>query len=184
MKSTPEQLERARIYRESHREQIRSYFRRYHLEHREKQIEKSKQWRIKNGEVFAGERRLDRRLRRDYWRQVQRRYNDKRKRTPHLWLRHLLACRIRSVLKRSRSHKDNSTLALLGADIATVKRHIESLWLPGMSWNNWGPTGWHIDHIKPCASFDLTDPEQQKQCFHYTNLQPLWYVDNIRKGAK
>jgi HNH endonuclease. len=53
-----------------------------------------------------------------------------------------------------------------------------------MSWDNYGRDGWHIDHIRPCASFDLTDPEQQRQCFHYTNLQPLWAADNIRKGAK
>jgi hypothetical protein len=43
---------------------------------------------------------------------------------------------------------------------------------------------WHIDHITPCTAFDLTDPEQQKKCFHYTNLQPLWASDNIRKGNK
>ena len=41
----------------------------------------------------------------------------------------------------------------------------------------------HIDHIKPCASFDLTDPAQQKECFNYKNLQPLWAFDNISKGA-
>ena len=43
---------------------------------------------------------------------------------------------------------------------------------------------WHVDHIKPCFSFDLTDPEQQKICFHYTNLQPLWALENIKKGKK
>jgi len=52
-----------------------------------------------------------------------------------------------------------------------------------MTWSNYGK-GWHIDHIKPCASFDLSNPEQQKICFHYTNLQPLWAIDNIKKGAK
>ena len=53
-----------------------------------------------------------------------------------------------------------------------------------MTWDNWQHDGWHIDHIRPCASFDLADLEQQRQCFHYTNLQPLWAADNIRKGAK
>jgi hypothetical protein len=53
-----------------------------------------------------------------------------------------------------------------------------------MSWGNYGLHGWHVDHIIPCASFDLTDPEQQRQCFHYTNLQPLWAEDNLRKSDK
>jgi hypothetical protein len=59
-------------------------------------------------------------------------------------------------------------------------QHLKDHFLPEMNWDNYG--AWHIDHIRPCASFDLTDPEQQKQCFHYTNLQPLWAADNIRKA--
>lgn len=72
---------------------------------------------------------------------------------------------------------------LLGCSPEEFKSHIESLWLPGMSWDNYGLFGWHIDHKKPCCAFDLTDPEQQRQCFHYTNLQPLWAEDNLRKGG-
>jgi hypothetical protein len=52
-----------------------------------------------------------------------------------------------------------------------------------MSWDNHGKHGWHIDHIRPCASFDFSDPEQQQQCFHYSNLQPLWAGDNLSKGS-
>ena len=51
-----------------------------------------------------------------------------------------------------------------------------------MTWQNYGD-GWHIDHIHPCAAFDLTDPEQQKACFHWSNLQPLWAIDNFRKSS-
>jgi hypothetical protein len=51
-----------------------------------------------------------------------------------------------------------------------------------MTFDNFGK--WHIDHIIPCASFDLTKPEQQRQCFHYTNLQPLWAFENLSKGSK
>ena len=60
---------------------------------------------------------------------------------------------------------------LVGCSDEFLKEYLESLFKGGMSWDNHGCTGWHIDHIKPCASFDLTDPEQQKECFHYTNLQ-------------
>jgi hypothetical protein len=80
--------------------------------------------------------------------------------------------------------KSEKTLAMLGCSLAQLIQHLESLFQPGMSWDNWGLYGWHIDHIRPCASFDLTDPEQQKACFHWSNLQPLWAVENILKGAR
>ena len=95
-----------------------------------------------------------------------------------------LRARIFAAIRASSTTKAYKSINLLGCDIPQVKAHIESLWLPGMTWDNWSRTGWHIDHIRPCASFDLTDPEQQRQCFHYTNLQPLWAADNLRKGAK
>ena len=53
-----------------------------------------------------------------------------------------------------------------------------------MAWDNWGKFGRHIDHIRPCASFDLTDPVEQRKCFHFSNLQPLWAYDNHVKGDK
>ena len=77
--------------------------------------------------------------------------------------------------------KSKNTIDLLGCSIEEVKIYLENQFTEGMTWNNYGKTGWHIDHILPCASFDLTDPEQQKKCFHYTNLQPLWAKDNYSK---
>jgi hypothetical protein len=53
-----------------------------------------------------------------------------------------------------------------------------------MSWENYGRKGWEIDHVRPCASFDLTRHEEVLACFHYTNLRPLWSVDNKRKGRR
>lgn len=53
-----------------------------------------------------------------------------------------------------------------------------------MSWDNYGYRGWHIDHIKPCSSFNLSDIKEQKKCFHYSNMQPLWWKDNIAKSNK
>ena len=73
---------------------------------------------------------------------------------------------------------------IIGCDLQTFRNHIESLFKEGMTWENYGPKGWHIDHIKPCCLFDLLDPEEQKKCFHYTNLQPLWWHENIKKSNK
>ena len=61
-----------------------------------------------------------------------------------------------------------------------LKIYLESKFSNGMTWENMGE--WHIDHIKPCYSFDLTDEKQQMECFHFTNLQPLWAKDNLSKN--
>jgi hypothetical protein len=80
--------------------------------------------------------------------------------------------------------KSAPTMVLVGCTPDQLRAHLEAQFEPGMSWENYGLRGWHIDHIRPCADFDLMDPEQQRQCFHYTNLQPLWAEDNIQKGAR
>ena len=82
-----------------------------------------------------------------------------------------------AVKNRSESIKN-----LIGCDIEFFIDYISQKFENGMSWNNYGK--WHIDHIRPCASFDLTDVEQQKICFNYKNLQPLWAEDNLSKGDK
>lgn len=79
------------------------------------------------------------------------------------------------------SLKVDSTKNLVGCSIDTLKNVLQNHFSDGMTWENIGK--WHIDHIVPCAQFDLSDPDQQRECFHYTNLQPLWAVDNLRKHA-
>lgn len=79
--------------------------------------------------------------------------------------------------------KSASTIELIGCSIEELKAHIENQFQEGMTWENHGYYGWHIDHIVSCASFDLNDPEQQRLCFHYSNLQPMWAKENIRKGG-
>lgn len=91
--------------------------------------------------------------------------------------------RINVALKNQAAGKRRvTTIQYLGCTIKELMAHLESQFLPGMSWKN--RSLWHIDHKHPCAAFDLTDPAQQLACFHFSNLQPLWARDNIRKGAK
>ncbi len=96
----------------------------------------------------------------------------------------LLRNRIIEVLKRQSASKSLRTRELVGCDRTFLVHWIESQFTDGMTWKNHGFDGWHIDHIQPCASFDLADPGEQKVCFHYTNLQPLWAKENQSKSDK
>lgn len=90
--------------------------------------------------------------------------------------------RIRVLLTKHNVKKSLSTERLLGCSIPFLKIWLEAHFKEGMSWDNYGTKGWHIDHIRPCASFDLTKISQQKECFNYNNLRPLWWIDNLRKN--
>jgi hypothetical protein len=95
-----------------------------------------------------------------------------------------IKCSLRSRLCQALKNnwKSGNTLELLGCTVEYLKNHLEDRFQEGMTWENHGE--WHIDHIRPCASFDLSKTEQQGECFHYTNLQPLWAFDNLSKGSK
>lgn len=92
-----------------------------------------------------------------------------------------LRCRVRlgELLKKLGQTKSHS----LKINKKGLVEWLESKFQPGMTWANHGKE-WHIDHIIPCAEFDLTDPKQVEQCFGYLNLQPLWKRDNLVKGDK
>ena len=107
---------------------------------------------------------------------------ERRNRDPSLKLLAYVRGRIRAVLKRKRARKVDRTEKLLGCSAQELKTHLEARFTEGMSWGNYGR--WHVDHIKPCCSFDLTKPEEQAACFHYTNLQPLWAEDNFKKSGR
>lgn len=95
----------------------------------------------------------------------------------------LLKClRSRFYKAVTRAQRAGTTLQLVGCTSEQLRQHLEAQFTDGMSWDNFGD--WEIDHKHPCAKFDLSDPEQQRQCFHYTNLQPLWAEVNRRKAAK
>lgn len=93
-----------------------------------------------------------------------------------------LRSRLGSALKNQNAIKSDKTMELVGCTIPFLRGYLEAKFKVGMSWENHGE--WHIDHIKPCASFNLLDGEEQKECFHYKNLQPLWADENLSKGDK
>jgi len=99
-------------------------------------------------------------------------------------IRCILRQRLRAALLAQGATKHAPTLELLGCTVEQLRAHIEAQFEPWMTWSNWAHDTWHVDHIKPCASFDLTDIEQQRECFHFSNLQPLQATKNMRKSAR
>jgi hypothetical protein len=159
-----------RRYYDEHSAHLRDRARKYYKENSEKIKKYQKDYRKNNIE------KINNRV---------KKYNKNRYRlNDHYKLKKVIRRRILDALKYKNTKKLFNSEILLGCSIIEARQHIESLFREGMSWENHGPKGWHIDHIKPCASFDLTNPEEQKKCFHYTNLQPLWWWENISKSDK
>jgi len=116
--------------------------------------------------------------------QIRKRDRDYRKQKRNTNINFKLKCYLRTriyhVLKGI--NKSASTEKLVGCSLEFLKQHLEKQFKLGMSFSNYGK--WHIDHIKPCASYDLSKPEEQKKCFNYSNLQPLWAEENLSKHDK
>lgn len=107
-------------------------------------------------------------------------HRNKRRTDPNYNLGNRLRSRIWHALNRHK--KSASTEELTGCTLAELRAHLEKQFKPGMSWER--PGEWHIDHRWPCARFDLSRADEQRACFHYTNLQPLWKRENLSKGGK
>lgn len=140
----------------------KDYYPKYREQNKEKIKEYKKQYQIKNKI------------------KITKRINDRYKNDINYRIKHNLRTRFNLAIKNN--YKKSSIINLLGCSIPKFKEYIEKKFIDDMTWNNYGQ--WHIDHIKPCCGFDLTDLEQQKICFHHTNLQPLWAKDNLSKGGK
>lgn len=143
-----------------------AYSKKYYSENREHLLKKQSEYEAKNKDRFRDKRS----------KYMIKRYHE----NPQLKIKMNLSRRLRGLLYKN----GKQTIDFIGCTIEQLVKHLESLWKPGMSWSNYGRGGWHVDHILPCKSFDLTDHEQQKSCFNYKNLQPLWEFENLSKGSK
>lgn len=173
---------------------VKKYRREYYLRNREKALSNQKEYAVNNrAKISAYQKTYRKENPKDYseyqrgWYLENREriikkqavYQKKRK-SQDIAFR--LKANLRNRLYLAVTDKRYRTLSLLGCSIEFLKKHLEEQFQPGMSWENYGQ--WHIDHIKPCAKFDLTKAEEQKKCFHYSNLQPLWAKDNLKKHCK
>lgn len=158
-----------RDWRKKNSEHYRKWWRDFELKNKNARKEKSRSCRARMM-----------RLNPSLVRERERNKQAKQRQRPEVRILGSLRARCWKALQGGR--KESSTRELLGCSCVELRIHLEKHFRLGMSWENYGIHGWHIDHIKPCASFDLTDPAQQKQCFHFSNLQPLWRLENLAKG--
>jgi hypothetical protein len=200
---------KAKIYKEKYSEKVKKslkkwrennqnyrsvYRQQYYQKNKKLEQEKSKAYREKNKQkIYTKEKEYRQnnrdtilRKKKEYFQKNKHKHAkyhyERRKQDPLYRIQDNLRRRLRDALKGN--NKSAKTMELIGCSVEVLWSHIESQFTTGMTKENYGVHGWHIDHIIPCDSFDFSDPEQQKQCFHYTNLQPLWAKDNIAKSNK
>ena len=193
---TTNRIEYTREYRLKNKEHLKKYIKEYYLKNKERikkyKKEYMKEWHLKNKERIKGHKKKYNKEYRLKNKEHARKYRIKNrakasayvrrryKTEPNFKLVRDLRRRIGDALKGTA--KSAHTMELIGCTVDELWVHLESKFKPWMTRKNHGL--WHIDHIKACAKFDLTDPTQQRECFNYTNLQPLSAFDNLSKGAR
>jgi hypothetical protein len=174
-----------KAYREANKEKISLHKKAYYQTNKEKiRLQRKAYFDANKQKIRAGQKAHYQANKEKKIASVLTYQRNKRKTDPTYRLTKSLRNRVRMALKGK--SKSKSTMGLIGCTIDELWLHLEKQFQSGMTRENhgFGEVCWHVDHIKPCAAFDLSDPEQQKICFHYTNLQPLWQRDNFSKGAK
>jgi hypothetical protein len=185
-------------YNEENRDSINAKCHDYYWANRDKVLSQMKEFRDSHKEEIKRRRTKQRTDNHESVLEKRREYSERNRARINAWASQYCAkrkqvdipyrilhnTRTRIAIASRGSRKSDRTIKLIGCTASELKKHLESQFTKGMTWKNYGRKGWHVDHICPCALFDLSDPEQQKICFHYTNLQPLWASDNSKKGAR
>jgi hypothetical protein len=187
---------RSKVYNEKNKEKIKEQKKAYSERNKDKFIEYKKDWKKSNrerllvkGKTYYETNKEIIKIKNKNYRsrqEVKQKRNDtlrlKRKNDIQYRLKCILRKRLNTAL--SNNFKKGDAVKDLGCTISEFKIYLENKFQPGMSWDNHGQFGWHIDHIKPLSSFDLSNRKQLLDVCHYTNLQPLWWQDNLSKGDK
>jgi len=199
-------------YREKHREKLILYSRNFYIKNKEELLKKQKEYYTRNKEKIAIRNKKYREKNKEDAKIYQKEYRKKHKnelsaykkeylikypgrkaesdrlyekrksKDPLFCLPKKLRHRIYSAIKGN--YKSGSAVKDLGCTIPELKIYIEKQFTKGMNWDNWGNKGWHIDHIVPLSSFDLTNREQLLRAVNFTNLRPMWWFENLKKGKK
>lgn len=174
-------------YYEEHKEEFLKMCKEYRQEHVEWKKAYDKEYAEKNKDKIKAYKARYRLEHLDHYNETSRIRSKEYRKNPQYRMAINLRRRIIRALKNNK--RQDGFIDLLGCTLQEAYVWLESQFTEGMSWDNWGKTKignrcWQIDHKRPLVSFDLSDLAQQKSVFHYTNLQPLWWWDNLEKGGK
>lgn len=179
--------EKTMIFRKLNPEKIKEQNKKWREANPEKAKELNRKWSRKN---IKRKRELLRKWEKanpEKVKAISRRKYEKHRNDIHYKLKNSISGSIYRRLKSRLSSKNNkSTFSFLPYTIEELKHHLEKLFQSGMTWENYGQFGWHIDHRKPDISFNYTsvNDKEFQECWALKNLQPLWWQDNLRKGSK
>ena len=176
-------LKKQKKYTDDNKDKRKIYIKNWCIKNKDEIKLKKAQYYIENKDVISKRIKTYVENNKDIVRHRRNNY-ERRKTKDNIQFR--IGKNLRRRLRNTLNNKTKSGSAVkdLGCTIESFKAYLESKFQPGMTWNNYGYDGWHIDHIKPLSSFDLTDRNQFLEACHYTNLQPLWAHDNLTKSDK
>jgi hypothetical protein len=203
--------EQKRIYRNDSKNKLKAqlYNKEYRKLHREKILKRHKEYHKLNSVVINARNKNYRELNKKavmdyaknyykqnkfkigertkaYQRSHREKVNNRHKTRLKVDINYKLACSLRNRMKEAikNNQKGGSAVRDLGCSVNECRLYIEKQFKDGMNWENYGRNGWHFDHIIPLSSFNLGDPVECKKACHYSNLQPLWWYENLSKGSK
>lgn len=159
-----------KIYRKQHPEKVKASKQRYYQNHKTDIQKHNKDYYKHNTDKII---------------ELQYKYKKNRLKTdPTFKILENYRTRLNAAYKVKNIKKLHKSIDLLGCSPLQLQQHLEKQFRAGMNHSNYGFKGWHMDHITPCSSFDLNNIEDSKKCFHYTNIQPLWWYENLEKSDR
>lgn len=172
-------LKKTKEYKDANKKIIREKNRKYDIEHAKNISERKRKYRQENRQILSKRRREYTQRPEIKLRNLKYQTN-KMKTDSQFYLKNILRKRINNYLNRKNLKKIGSAVLDLGCSIDELRNYLQFKFTEGMTWENRGK--WHIDHIIPLCKFNLSDREQFLKACHYTNLQPLWAEENLRKN--